>query len=69
MLLKELSGIDKCPIGKICSAVFENENGDFVFIGKKLDKTFYDELKDRVGPDESIIIVPRKIVECIKGSI
>jgi hypothetical protein len=69
MVLKELSNIRKCPDGIVCPAVFANEDGDFIFIGKNVDKAVFEKLKNRIGPNESIVFLPKNVVKCIKEHI
>lgn len=51
----------RCAIGAACPAIFA-ENGAYLIIGKKVE-TIPPELAGRIGPDEMLVAVPRRLID------
>jgi hypothetical protein len=62
-LQKELTPKDMAcgPIGG-CPAIFETNKGSYALIGKKLDSGKFG-ISKRVGKDEVLIEVPKKLID------
>ena len=51
----------RCAIAASCPAIF-TENGAYLIIGKKVE-TIPPELLGRIGPDELLIAVPKRLID------
>ena len=52
--------VSDCGIGA-CPAVHEGDDGDLLVIGKKV-AAVPDELNGKIGPDETIVKIPRSVL-------
>jgi hypothetical protein len=66
MKLKEITPQHlNCGIGA-CPAIFETENGDYVLIGEEVSSADQGgTLQGRVGPGETVIKIPRGLIQDI----
>jgi hypothetical protein len=66
-MLKPRATMDCIPGS--CPAVFENDNGDYVIIGKRPSDDTLEELSDRIGEDELAVIIPAELLEKLVNDI
>jgi hypothetical protein len=54
-----------------CPDLFETENGDFIIVGRDVTADFRPQLPPDAtcGPDERIVIIPRKTLVLAKSQI
>lgn len=67
-MLKERAKVD-CAMSMSCPAVFENDSGDYVIIGKRPSEAALAELEDRIGEDELAVIIPAELLEKLVNEI
>ena len=58
----EVSSDSFCGSGGSCPAIFKDEKGSYILIGKLVDHKELG-LSERVGKDEVVVEVPKKLID------
>ena len=53
-----------CGIGA-CPAIFKTEHDTYVVIGRRLDGRWPAALQHRVGPEETLVEVPKELLDAL----
>ncbi len=46
-----------------CPAIFKDDNGQVFIVGKKINKNLYPQLKNKVGKDEEVVVIPKELMD------
>ena len=60
--LRELTPLEYACANTFCPAVFQSDTGTYVIIGKACHRE-HAQLRDRIGPDETVLEVSADLLE------
>ena len=62
-IFNEITPIQFSCIAAACPSIFETDRETFIFVGKKLKgKDISENIKHKIGNDETVIEVPKKLI-------